>query len=145
MKIMRFIPGQNLIWTKVTSYTSAWFDVTQEPCIFSVPDMGDRYYLLPFPSGWTDMCFRSPAKEQLAVRPQVYAITGPGWSGKLPDGITEYKSHTGLVWLLGRIYCTGTPEHYNPVHALQDKFSPVPLSSYGKPYTPVPGWTTTSI
>ncbi len=57
----------------------------------------------------------------------------------LPDGITEYKSPTGLVWLLGRIYCTGTPEDYKAVHALQDKFSLVPLSSYGESYTPLPG------
>jgi len=26
------------------------------------------------------------------------------------------------------------------VHALQDKFSVVPLSAYGKPYTPPQGW-----
>jgi hypothetical protein len=44
-----------------------------------------------------------------------------------------------MVWLLGRMYCTGTPADYAAVHALQDKFSLVPLSSYGKPYTPLPG------
>jgi len=44
-----------------------------------------------------------------------------------------------MVWLLGRIYCTGTPEDYKAVHAMQDQMSAVPLSSYGKPYTPAPG------
>ena len=44
-----------------------------------------------------------------------------------------------MVWILGRIYCTGTAEDYAAVHALQDKFSVVPLSSYGNPYTPPPG------
>ena len=43
-----------------------------------------------------------------------------------------------MVWILGRIYCTGTPEDYKAVHSLQDKMSVVPLSSYGKPYTPPP-------
>jgi hypothetical protein len=43
-----------------------------------------------------------------------------------------------LVWILGRIYCTGTPEDYAKVHALQDKFSLVPLRFYGKTYTPPP-------
>ena len=28
-----------------------------------------------------------------------------------------------MVWILGRIYCTGTPDDYAKVHALQDKFS----------------------
>src|SRR5215831_4804705 len=43
-----------------------------------------------------------------------------------------------MVWMLGRIYCTGTPEDYKAVHDLQDKFTLVPLSSYGKTYTPLP-------
>src|SRR5208282_1866072 len=65
--------------------------------------------------------------------------TGPGWTGTLPAGVTEYKSATGIVWLLGRIYCTGTPEDYKAVHELQDQMTAVPLSAYGKPYTPPPG------
>jgi len=44
-----------------------------------------------------------------------------------------------MVWLLGRIYCTGTPEDYDAVHAIQDEIGLVPLSSYGKPYTPPAG------
>ena len=71
--------------------------------------------------------------------PQTYAITGPGWSGTLPAGVTEYKSLTNLVWILGRIYRTGTPADYRAVHALQDKITLVPLSSYGKPSTPAAG------
>jgi len=30
---------------------------------------------------------------------------------------------TSMVWLLGRIYCTGTPQDYTAVHALQDKIT----------------------
>ena len=121
-----------------TLYTTGWLDVTNEPWILSVPDMGDRYYLLPMLSGWTDV-FQVPGKRTTGGKAAKYAITGPNWSGTLPEGVTEYKAPTGLVWILGRIYCTGTPDDYNKVHALQDKFSLVPLSSYGKPYTPAPG------
>lgn len=121
-----------------TLYTTAWFDVTHEPWIISVPDMGKRYYLLPLLSGWTDV-FEVPGTRTTGGKPAKYAITGPGWSGKLPDGVKELKSPTGMVWLLGRIYCTGTPEDYKEVHVLQDKFELVPLSAYGQKYTPVPG------
>ena len=121
-----------------TLYTTAWLDVSNQPWVLSVPDMDDRYYLLPMLSGWTDV-FQVPGKRTTGEKAQTYAITGPGWSGTLPPGITEYKSPTGLVWILGRIYCTGTPDDYKKVHALQDKFSLVPLSSYGKSYTPAPG------
>jgi hypothetical protein len=121
-----------------TLYTTAFFDVSNEPWVFSIPDMGDRYYLMPMLDGWTDV-FQVPGKRTTGGKAQSYAITGPRWSGTLPAGVTEYKSPTGIVWILGRIYCTGTPDDYAKVHALQDKFSLVPLSSYGKPYTPLPG------
>jgi hypothetical protein len=80
--------------------------------------------------------FRSPEKGSTYA---TYAITGPGWSGTLPAGVKEYKSATNIVWLIGRIYCTGTPEDYKAVHALQDQCTLVPLSAYGKPYTPPAG------
>jgi len=121
-----------------TLYTLAWLDVSKEPWILSIPDMKDRYFLVPMLSGWTDV-FQVPGKRTTGTKAQKYAITGPGWTGTLPEGVTEYKSPTGMVWILGRIYCTGTPEDYKAVHAVQDKFSVVPLSAYGKPYAPPEG------
>ena len=121
-----------------TLYTTAWIDVSKEPWIVSIPDMKGRYFLFPMLDGWTNV-FQVPGKRTTGTKAQKYAITGPGWSGTLPAGVTEYKSPTGMVWILGRIYCTGTPEDYKAVHALQDQFSVVPLSSYGKPYKPEPG------
>src|SRR5262245_23529334 len=120
-----------------TLYTQAWFDVSKEPWVVSIPDMKGRYFLLPMLDGWTDV-FDVPGKRTTGTGAQTYAITGPGWSGSLPAGMKEYKSPTGIVWLLGRIYCTGTPEDYKAVHALQDKVTAVPLSAYGKPYKPEP-------
>ncbi len=127
-----------------TLYTTAFFDVGKEPWVLSIPDMKNRYYLMPMLSGWTDV-FQVPGKRTTGTGPQTYAITGPGWKGALPAGVKEYKSPTSIVWLLGRIYCTGTPEDYAAVHALQDQFKLVPLSSYGKPYTPPPGKADPSI
>ena len=54
----------------------------------------------------------------------------------MPQGITEYKSPTNIVWIIGRTYSTGTPEDYKAVHTIQDQYKLVPLSAYGKPYTP---------
>ncbi len=121
-----------------TLYTTAWFDVSEEPWVISVPEMGDRYFLLPMLDGWTNV-FASPGTRTTGGQAQTFAITGPNWNGTLPEGVTEYRSPTAIVWLLGRIYCTGTPADYAHVHALQDKFTAVPLSSYGEPYTAPPG------
>ena len=127
-----------------TLYTTAFFDVGKEPWVLSIPDMKDRYALFPMLDGWTTV-FQVPGKRTTGTAAQTYAITGPGWSGSLPAGAKEYKSPTSLVWLLGRIYCTGTPEDYAEVHALQDEMKLVPLSSYGKPYTPPSGTVDPSI
>jgi hypothetical protein len=120
-----------------TLYTYSWLDVWKEPMVLTIPDMGDRYFMMPMLSGWTNV-FQAPGTRTTGQKPQSYVITGPRWSGALPAGVTEYKSPTGIVWLLGRIYCTGTPEDYAKVHGLQDQVSLVPLSQYGKPYTPPP-------
>jgi hypothetical protein len=121
-----------------TLYTLTWIDVSTEPWVLSIPDMKDRFYVFPMLDMWTTV-FQDPGKRTTGTKAQKYAITGPGWTGTLPAGVTEYKSPTGIVWILGRIYCTGTPEDYKAVHALQDQVSVVPLSAYGKPYTPPAG------
>ena len=121
-----------------TLYTTCFLDVGKEPYVLSLPDAHGRYYLFPMLDGWTDV-FQVPGKRTTGTGPQKYAITGPGWKGKLPNGVKEYKSPTAIVWVLGRIYCTGTAEDYDAVHKLQDEISVVPLSAYGKPYTPPPG------
>ena len=121
-----------------TLYTEAWLDVSTEPQVFTIPDMGDRYYIAPMLDGWSNV-FMVAGSQTTGGRAQTYAITGPGWSGTLPPGVTEVKSPTGTVWILGRVYSSGTPEDYRAVHALQDKFSVVPLSAWGKPYTPPQG------
>lgn len=121
-----------------TLYTTAWIDVAGEPWVLSIPDMKGRYFLFPMLDGWTNV-FQVPGKRTTGTGAQTYAITGPGWTGTLPAGVKQLKSPTSIVWLLGRIYCTGTPEDYDAVHALQDQCKLVPLSAYGKPYTPPPG------
>jgi hypothetical protein len=127
-----------------TLYTTAFVDVGKEPWVLSIPDMKGRYALFPMLDGWTDV-FQVPGKRTTGTNAQTYAITGPGWKGTLPPGVREYKSPTSIVWILGRIYCTGTPEDYKAVHELQDQCKLVPLSSYGKPYTPPEGKVDPSI
>jgi len=112
-----------------TLYNSAFFDVGAEPWVLSIRDLKGRYALFPLLDGWTTV-FQVPGKRTTGTAAQTYAITGPGWSGTLPSDLKEYKSPTSLVWLIGRIYCTGTPEDYQAVHVLQDQIKLVPLGAY---------------
>ena len=106
--------------------------------MLGVPDMKGRYFLLPFLDGWTNV-FAVPGSRTTGTVAQTFLITGPGWSGAVPAGMTHLQAPTAIAWLLGRIYCTGTPEDYAEVHALQDAFKLQPLSTWGKDYAPPPG------
>src|SRR5262249_19280241 len=119
-----------------TLYSTAWLDVGKEPYIFSIPDEKGRYFLMPMLSGWTDV-FAVPGKRTTGTDAQKYLITGPGWKGDVPVGVKELKSPTNMVWIIGRTYCTGTSDDYKAVHAIQAKYSLVPLNAYG--YTPPKG------
>lgn len=120
-----------------TLYTSLNFDVSNEPLIVSVPDSGGRYYLLPFLDAWTDV-FAVPGKRTTGTGAQSFAIVGPNWQGTLPAGVKRYDSPTACGWMGGRTQTNGKAD-YAAVHRFQDGIRVVPLSAYGKPYTPPKG------
>ncbi len=132
-----------------TLYSLAWVDVGQEPMVFSHPDMGDRYYLFPMYSLWMPV-IASPGSRTAGEKAATYLLTGPGWSGTAPPGMTEIKSPTRYLVILGRTYASGSDADFAAVNKLQDQYRLTPLSAHGKPYTfaappvdPNPGFSMT--
>jgi hypothetical protein len=117
-----------------TLYSSAWLDLTKEPIILSVPDVGKRYYLMEMLDSWTNV-FASPGTRTTGNGRGDFAIVGPQWKGKLPADVKEIKSPTNMIWLLGRTQTNGK-EDYAAVRSIQDQYKLTPLSSWGKDYTP---------
>ena len=86
-----------------------------------------------------DGCLPGAGKRTTGTAAQTYAITGPGWKGTLPAGVKEYKSPTAWSGCWAASTAPG-PRGYTAVHqSSRTRISPVPLSSYGKPYTPPAG------
>ena len=127
-----------------TLYTSAFLDLSAEPLVFQWPDMGDRYFLFPFLDGWSDVV-GSYGSRTTGQGAGTLVLAGPFWDGAVPEGISlpaetiGLRVPTNLAWLIGRIYCAGTPEDYAAVHAIQDQLKLVPLSKWGSAYAPPPG------
>jgi hypothetical protein len=131
-----------------TLYSMAWIDLA-EPQVFSHPDMGERYHVFETTDLWmTD--FDSPGARTAGGEAASYLITGPGWSGDVPEGMKQIKCATRYMVSLGRTYADGTDQDYVTVNALQAQYKVVPLSAYGKAYTyqvppvdPDPGFSMT--
>lgn len=120
-----------------TLYSAAWLDLTKEPMVVSVPDTDGRYYLLPMLDMWTDV-FVSPGWRTTGTEAQTFLVTPPGWSGTVPDGVTQLKASTPYVWIIGRIKTDG-PKDYDAVHKIQAGLTLRPLSQMGNDgWTPAP-------
>lgn len=118
-----------------TLYVSMFFDVSAEPLVVSVPDMGGRYHLFPLLDMWTNVD-ASPGTRTLGDRGGYeFAIVGPDWQGTLPEGVIEYRLPTDGGWMIGRIQVNGAEDVANVV-AIQNQMTAKPLRAYGKPYTP---------
>jgi hypothetical protein len=114
-----------------TLYSVAWLDLTVEPMILSVPDAGGRYFLMPLYDMWSD-AYAVPGKRTSGTAAGTYAITPPGWTGKLPKGVERIESPTALNWIITRTQTNGPPD-YAAVNKFQDGFKVTPLSQWGKP------------
>ena len=116
-----------------TLYSLANLDLAKEPMVLSVPDMGTRFWVMQIIDAWNNVP-HAPGSRTVGRKGGQFAIVGPSWKGTLPQGLTELRVPTNLVFIGGRTY-TGGPDDYAAVHALQDQYKLVPLSSWGKAYT----------
>jgi hypothetical protein len=116
-----------------TLYSAAWLDLSNEPVVLSVPEMGKRYYLMMLMDAWTNV-FASPGTRTTGNNKGDFAIVGPRWTGTIPPSVKEIKSPTDSVWLIGRTQTNGKAD-YAAVHAIQNRYKLVPLSAWGTAYT----------
>ncbi len=120
-----------------TLYSTIFFDLTKEPLVFHVPDSGGRYYLLPMLDMWSDV-FAVPGSRTTGTQEQTFALVGPKWAGTLPERMDVVRAPTNMGWMIGRTQTNGKEDYAN-VHKFQAGLKAVPLSAWGKNYTPPSG------
>jgi hypothetical protein len=117
-----------------TLYGLVWLDLTKGPQVIGVPDTDGRYYSIQLIDFWTNpftyIGFRTTGTEAGA-----FAITPPGWRGRLPSGVTEVPATTkralGLVRTL-----VNDPADLPAAQAIQTSYTTGPLDRY--PFGRVP-------
>jgi len=78
-----------------TLYTEAWLDVSKEPWILGIPDMGSRYYIIPMLDGNSEV-FSVASPATTGNKAQTYAITGPGKKA-LAEETRRWRRMAGLI------------------------------------------------
>jgi hypothetical protein len=114
-----------------TLHSYAWIDVAEEPVIVSVPDAGDRYYLLPIYDMWSDLV-ASPGTRTGGNWPARYGVVSRGFEGDLPEGVRRMEAHTSCAWISGRIQCDAE-DQFAYATGFQDLLQIEPLSRFGLP------------
>ena len=117
-----------------TLYSLGQLDLAQGPMVLSIPEMGNRFWLMQIVDAWNNVP-HAPGSRTVGGKGGNFAIVGPGWTGTLPAGLKELRIPTNLVMIGGRTY-TASKDDYAAVHALQDQYRLVPLSEWGKAYSP---------
>lgn len=126
-----------------TLYSTIYFDLKKEPLVFHVPDSGGRYYLLPMLDMWSDV-FAVPGSRTTGTIEQTFILVGPNWTGTPPEKMDVIRAPTNMGWMIGRTQTNGK-EDYTNVHKFQAGLKAIPLSAWGKDYTPPKGRIDTKI
>jgi hypothetical protein len=84
-----------------TLYTIGWLDLSTGPQVLHVPDMAGRYYSVQFTDPWGTV-FAYVGRRTTGTGAGDYLISGPGWQGKVPDGVTQIASPNNTVFVIGR-------------------------------------------
>ena len=122
-----------------TMYTMVWYDVSTEPWVFTIPDMGDRFYIMPMLSRFNEV-FHVAGSRATGGKPQKFVITGSRLDGHASRGRDAGQvAHSAGVDLRAHLLHRHAGGLQGGARTAGQVHSSVPLSSYGKPYTPPTG------
>jgi hypothetical protein len=114
-----------------TLFSLAWLDLHAEPVVIRMPAVdGKRFWLIQVLDAWMNTVHDpSSVRPGPTVPPFTYALTGPDWSGTLPDGLQRLAMPTPTGLLANRIQLDGAAD-VETVRALQAQVVVKPLSAW---------------
>jgi hypothetical protein len=101
----------------------------QEPAVIQVPDFGDRFWVYQIVDQRTDS-FAEMGK-MYGIKPGFYLLTGPGWNGKVPDGIAKaFPSPSNYGIVIPRVFKESTPGDTAAIQPIINQIVMYPLSKF---------------
>ena len=86
-----------------TLITIGWLDLAKGPLVLHVPDMAGRYYSVQFTDPSNNTNFAYIGKRTTGTDAGDFLISGPGWKGFVPPGMTQICSPNDSVLVIGRV------------------------------------------
>ena len=115
-----------------TLYSIAWLSLRPQPVVVHMPAVRDRFVVFELIDPYTENFANIGS---VGLPPGNYAVTPPGWSGRLPKGVRRIRSPYTRVWIIGRTYIRNAADTPNVVR-IQNEFSITPLNKWGTGYRP---------
>ena len=115
-----------------TLYSMAWLDLRHQPIVVHMPVVRRRFVVFELVDPYTTNFANIGS---VGYRPGNYAVTPPGWHGRLPAGVRRIRSPYTRVWVIGRTYIRNADDTPNVVR-IQNEYSLTPLSKWHTGYRP---------
>lgn len=84
-------------------YVGGWLDLRTGPQVLHVPDMAGRYFSVQFTDPSTSANFAYVGTRATGTRTGDYLLSGPGWVGRVPNGMSHISSPKNSALVIGRI------------------------------------------
>ncbi|QZT37370.1 DUF1254 domain-containing protein [Halosquirtibacter xylanolyticus] len=121
-----------------TLYTVGWIDLSKGPVIFTFPDMGERYFVMPLIDAWTNT-FKSIGSRTTGQGPKKYFLVNDSFKGDTPSGFEKIVCPTNMVWITGRIQADNDDDAKKAA-MLQDKYVVMTYQEYNGGENPFKTW-----
>lgn len=99
------------------------------PVVIQVPDFGDRFWVYQIVDLRTDSFVQ--LGKMYGTTPGFYLLTGPGWQGEAPKGITKvFRASTNTALAAPRIAQDDTPEDKRAIQSVLTEIVMYPLAEF---------------
>jgi hypothetical protein len=112
-----------------TLLTAGWLDLSKGPQVLHVPDMAARYYSVQFTDPSDNTNFAYVGKRTTGTLAGDYLVSGPGWEGQVPSGMTQISSPNNSVLVIGRVLVESDSD-LSTAYDLSKQIQLTPLSGW---------------
>jgi hypothetical protein len=112
-----------------TLMTAGWLDLSKGPQVLHVPDMAGRYYSVQFTDPSKNTNFAYVGKRATGTQAGDYLVSGPGWEGQAPSGMTQISSPNNSVLMFGRVLVESDSD-LSTAYDLSKQIQLTPLSQW---------------